>query len=219
MSASRTTRVALLSMVLAAIVLALGPSEARADLVVTVLSSSAPVGGTGSFDVNLSNNGATSVDVSGFSVELSVPGGSGVSFTAVDVNTTATYLFGTLQTPPLTFDTFPTTDLTASDFSGTPPYVTTLQPNDTFGLEHVSYSVAPGTALGPVTVSILGLGTTTEILDIIGNPITPTDPTDGTITIMSAVPEPSTLWMLTSALIGVTFALGSRRHRTSTQKP
>ena len=54
-----TSRASLFAMVLAGFLASFGPVAARGDFVVTVLSSSAPVGGTGSFDVNLTNNSAS----------------------------------------------------------------------------------------------------------------------------------------------------------------
>jgi hypothetical protein len=219
MPASRTTRASLFALALAALLLSCGPTAVRADLSVTVQSSSAPVGGVGSFDVDLGNiGGMTSYNVSGFSVELSVSAGSGVSFTDANVSTTtAPYIFGTLQTPPLVSMTFPfpNTDFIASDSSATAPFFTTLMPGETFGLEHVSYSVAPGAALGPVTVSLVGLGTTTQILDLNGN-LLPFTPANGTITITTAVPEPSSLRLWSSALFVASMTMLARRGLTST---
>ena len=88
-------------------------------------------------------------------------------------------------------------------------------PGETFGLEHVSYSVAPGAALGPVTVSLVGLGTTTQILDLNGN-LLPFTPANGTITITTAVPEPSSLRLWSSALFVASMTMVARRGLTST---
>jgi len=218
MPASQTTRACLFALPVAALLLCCGPTPARAGLVVQVLSSSAPVGGTGSFDVDLSNiGGSTSYGVSGFSVELSVSTGSGVSFAGANVNTSAPYIFGTLQSPPLARSTFPSHDFIAADSSLTAPYFTTLNPGSTFGLEHVSYSVAPGTKLGPVGVSIMGLGTTTEMTDINASLFSTTS-VNGTISIASGVPEPSSLLLLSSAVIMASMTVLARRRRTATQR-
>src|SRR4051794_6464344 len=108
MTASRTS--VAIALAISALSLAFGPSPARAALILTVANSTALTGGTGSFDVVLSSTSGTFA-VSGFAVELSVSGASGVRFTAANVNTTAApYIFGTLQSPPLTFNTFPNTD-------------------------------------------------------------------------------------------------------------
>jgi hypothetical protein len=200
MLASRRTLSSLFSLCLAALFLCCAPGLAQADIVVTVGSSSAPVGGTGSFDVNISNIGGTSpFQVSGFSVELMIAASSGITFSSADVNTTSPYIFGTLQTPPLTSNSFPNTDVIATDTSQTSPFFTTLNVGDQFGLVHVSYAVASNATTGPFTVSILGIGTTSQILDVSGNLI-PFTPTNGTIT-LTAVPEPSSLLLLSTALI------------------
>jgi hypothetical protein len=179
---------------LAALVLGVFPTPARAAPILQVQNSSALAGGAGSFDVVLTVTEGT-FQVSGFSVDLTVPSGSGVTFTGASINTTtAPYIFTTLQAPPLTFATFPTTDFTASDSSMTSPGYVTLSapPSRTVGLEHVSYAVAPGTHAGPVTVSIVS-GNKTQLLDLNANTI-PFTPTNGTIAIDTAVvPEPSSL--------------------------
>jgi hypothetical protein len=110
-------------------------------------------------------------------------------------------LFGTLQSPPLTFDSFPTTDFTASDTDQTAPGFTTLNPGDVFGLAHVSYEVASGTSAGAVTVSLVPDGT--SLSDVTGSGIVFT-PVGGSITINASTPEPSSLTMIgigTAALL------------------
>src|SRR5262249_36905023 len=114
--------------------LAPGARPARAEMVIQVADSSSAPGGTGSFDVTLQNTGGT-FQIAGFSVELSVPAGSGASFTGVTVDTVAApYLFGTLQLPPFSFDTFPTQDFSATDVDLTAPGFITSNPSDVFGL-------------------------------------------------------------------------------------
>lgn len=193
---------------LAALVLGLAPSPSRADLTIQVLDSSAPAGGTGSFDVVLINTdaaGTTPYSVNSFSVEVSVPGGSGVSFTAADTGTTAApYIFGTLQTPPFTFDTFPTQDVTVSDFAA-PGSAMLVNPGDEFGLGHFTYSLTAGFT-GPVTVT---LGGGTSLTDPNANAITFVSG-NGTIS-TRPVPEPSTLMM---AALGGSMLLGYARRRT-----
>jgi PEP-CTERM motif len=210
MLASRMTPAFVLT--LAALLLAFGPAPARADLVLIVENSTAPVGGTGSFDVLLLSTLET-FGVGGFSVELSVPAASGVTFTAVDTNTTAAlYLFGTLQSPPFSFSTFPTTDFIASDLDASAPGFVNVTPAGPFGLEHVTYSVTPGSAPGPVTVSIVGLsgGAPTTLISDVGGGAIPFTPVNGTITI-TAVPEPSSLWLMSVALIGASLKTLARR--------
>lgn len=67
--------------------LALLARPARADFVIRALDSTAASGGTGSFDVDLTDTdapGSTPYQVAGFSFGPSVPSTSGVSFTSVD---------------------------------------------------------------------------------------------------------------------------------------
>jgi hypothetical protein len=117
-----------------------------------VENSSATPGGTGSFDVVLINTSGTG-QVSGFSVELSVAANSGVKFTGATGSTTAApYIFGTVQSSPLSFGPFPAPNFTTSDSDMTSPGSVTM----TLSLEHVSYSMATGAPLGPVTVSKRG---------------------------------------------------------------
>jgi hypothetical protein len=187
-----------------ALMIGIGPTSARAGLALSVVDSTASPGGSGSFDVILANiGGTTSYQVSIFSVELSVAGSSGVNFLDAEVNTAAPYIFGTLQSPPLSFGPFPSQDFVASDSSMTSPFFTTLNVGDVYGLEHVTYSVAPGTALGPITVSIVGLGgnfPTTQIDDVNVNPL-PFTANNGTINVAAPVPEPSSLVLTLTAMI------------------
>ena len=200
---------------LAAVLLG-GITSARASVIMEITNSSAGAGGTGSFDVALSDTGGT-LQVGGFSAELSVPGASGVKFTGVNTSTAAAtpYIFGTLQTPPLSFDTFPNTSFTASDTDATAPGFVTLNPGDLVGLAHVSYSVAAGTAPGPVTVSFVGPGT--SLSDVNGGAIAFTT-TNGTITVAQAVPEPSSL-LLASIGGGAAMLFGLWRRRANRTSP
>jgi hypothetical protein len=197
-----------------ALLIGFGPTPARAGLNLSVLNSTATAGGSGSFDVILANiGGSTSYQVGGFSVELSVASSSGVNFQAANVNTSNPYIFGTLQSPPLSFGPFPGQDFIASDSSMTSPFYTTLNVGGVYGLEHVTYSVAPGTPLGPIAVSIVGLGgiaPSTQIYDVNANPL-PFTPNNGTINLVSPVPEPSSLFLTATAMIGGSLVWLARR--------
>lgn len=197
-----------IGLLLAALVLGSFPLQAEAGVIIEVEHSTATAGGTGSFDLVLLNGGGA-VDVSGFSFELSVAAGSGVTFTGVDTNTSAPYLFGTLQQSPFTFNTFPTYDFTASDSVWTAPGYVTLSSPDVVGLEHVSYQVAPGTPAGGVPVSIV-IGDNSQLLDANGNPIPFIRENDDIIVTASVtpVPEPSSLL---AGLIGVALVIVARR--------
>ena len=204
----------LLGLALAVLWLGEAPTRAVAGLVLTVEASSAPVGGVGSFDVLLSDTGG-SFQVATFSVELSVSSASGVKFTAANTNTTmASYIFGSLQSPPFSFDNFPNTSFTVSDSPQSGPGFVTLNTNDVVGLEHVTYTVAAGTTPGTVIpVSILDIGGGTSLSDLSGA-LVPFTPANGSITVTaSSVPEPSSLVLLATALIGTASVVRARRGR------
>lgn len=202
----RLLSVAFLS--LAAIVAGVFPAPARADLLIEVQNTIASAPGTGAFDVTLVDSGGT-FNVSGFSIGLSVSPGSGVTFTGVDVSTTtAPYLFGTLQSPPLSFTSFPSTSLIALDTDNTAPFFVTLHTGDVFGLAEVFYKVAAGTSPGPVLVSLNPDPAMTQLDDVTGNLI-PFTPINGAITV-TPVPEPSALVL---AALGATISLACVRHR------
>jgi hypothetical protein len=178
---------------LAALGLGVSPGPAGAAAIIAVGSSTAAAGQTGSFDVVLTSTGG-SFNVSAFSVELSVPASSGITFTGASVSTTtAGYLFSTLQLPPLTFATFPTTDFIASDASATAPFFVNVLPGQTYGLEHVTYSVASGTHTGVVPLSLVNLGVNTQLLDV-SDSVIASSGSSGSITVGgTSVPEPSSL--------------------------
>lgn len=178
---------------LAMMLLGYSPGHAKAGLVLIAENSTASAGGIGSFDVVLTSTSGTFA-VSGFSVELMVAANSGIKFTGASGNTTiASYLFGSVQSPPLSFGPFPGTDFTATDTDFTAPGSVMLAPGQTFGLEHVSYSIAAGTVAGPIGISIV-TGNNTNISDVNAN-FFPVTTTNGTITVTStAVPEPPSIF-------------------------
>jgi hypothetical protein len=173
--------------------LGLAPGAAGAGAIIEAGSATTAAGQTGSFDVLLTSTSG-SFNVSAFSVELSVPAGSGITFTGSSANTTAGgYLFTTLQSPPLTFATLPATDFIAGDALLSSPFVATLATGQTFGLEHVTFAVAGGAPSGVVPVSVANLGTNTELLDINAALIS-ASASNGSINVVgAAVPEPSSL--------------------------
>ena len=209
---------------LAALALALAgvPAPARADQTIQVLDAAATPGGAGSFDIVLKDDGDT-FQVGGFTVEVSVAAGSGVTFTAADTLTdpaTAPYLFGTYQSSPLPFATdpadpgmaatFPATDFAAGDAAMTAPGFVTLAPGDVLGLIHVTFSVAAGVVPGarwcPVT---LLSGGETSLSDDNGDSVA-FSALGGTIAV-TPVPEPSSLALC--GLCGLGLAAFARRRR------
>jgi PEP-CTERM motif len=183
---------------LAALLALAGATPAPAQLIMQVQNSTAAPGGTGSFDVTLSDGPVGTFHVASFSVEVSVPGASGVQFTGADTSTTPAYIFGTDQAPPYTFNSFPNTDTTGSDFDVAASFVF-LTPASAFGLGHFTYSVAAGTAAGPVTVTLVP-GPGTSLSDENGNPVA-FNAVNGTITV-APVPEPATLLLCGMAGLG-----------------
>src|SRR5262249_19734135 len=132
--------------------------------------------------------------------------GSGASFTGVTVDTVgAPYLFGTLQLPPFSFDTFPTQDFSATDVDLTAPGFITSNPSDVFGLAHVTYQAAAAAPGADVTVSLVSAGTSLADPNADGIPAILEA---GSISIAGAIPEPSSLVLLGlgASLVAVTRA-------------
>ncbi len=177
-----------------------GP-PARAGITVSVQSVSAAAGTSGNtLEVDVQNTGA-SVDIAAFSFEILVPSGSGVTFTGADISTSlATYIFAgnSFFGPDIAFSTGTTLD--AGDLAVTGS--TTLGSGGTLGLGLVSFDLAAGAPLGPVTVSLTGYPFTS-----LTDPDQSNVPIDtleaGTITISGgAVPEPSSLILGTLGFLG-----------------
>jgi len=179
----------------------------RAGLLIEAPSLSATPGSSSSFDLLLVNTnpaGAASYNVAADSFELSLSGPLGVTFTDVSISTiVAPYIYVTSGTTvpgglPLSLDTFPNTQFTASDAEFGPLGFQTVKPGDTFGLAHVSFTVSPTPALGADTIAIAS-GTATSLSDVNGNAI-PFAISNGSIT----VPEPCALAQAaTAAMIGL----------------
>ncbi len=183
-------------------------------LVIEAPNLTATPGSSGSFDLLLMNTnltGGASYEVSSDQFVMSLSGPLGIAFTAVSIATdpvTAPYIFvssGTTQPggPPLSADTFPNTTFTGADTEFASPGIRTVNPGDTFGLAHVSYSVSSTTPNGidsitiaPSPVSLL------TMLD--GTPIS-FGFTNGSIAVGTVVPEP---WALTQASTAVLIGLG-----------
>ena len=202
---------------------------AHAALVLQAEDSTAVLGNSGSFDVNLVDTdlpGSAAYQFSGFNFELSVPAASGVTFTDAGFNTTTPYIFNgnsfdEENGSPLSVDMngnspFPTQDFIASDVAADAPYYTAVSPGDTFGLGHISYAVAPGTTLGPVTVSFESIGGGTSLSDPKGMAI-PFTTQNGTIIVadVSPTPEPSGAGMLGLMALGLGGLLLRARRRAA----
>ena len=173
-------------------------------------------GASGSFDVLLLNTnpaGGASFNVAADSFQLSLSGPLSVTFTDVTINTVVPYIYVTSGTTqgggPLSLDTFPNTQFTASDSEFAAPGFRTVNPGDVFGLAHVSYSVSATTANGIDSLTITP-GPTTSLSDENGNSL-PFTIANGSISV-GAVPEP---WALTQATIAAALiGLGYRCRRS-----
>ncbi len=171
-------------------------------------------GSSGSFDlllVSTNPTGGTSYDVSSDQFVLSLSGPLGITFTGVSIATdpvAAPYIFvasGTTQPggPPLSGDTFPNTQFTGVDLEFASPGYRTVDPGDTFGLGHVSYTVSSSTPTGTDTITIAP-SPTTLLTTLDGTPIS-FGTSNGSITVASAIPEP---WALTQGTTAILLGLG-----------
>src|ERR1700728_69917 len=173
-------------------------TSARAMNIVEPIST-APAGGTGSFEVDCVGTSQPAW-LDGFSLDITVP--TGITITSADIDTADPYVFGSVQSPPFVQSMTSDSVEVADSF---PYYLdyTAVDNGDAFGLVNVYYSVAP-TAL-PGSYFVAYPSTTFGFAyGVIG---TISIPSSSTITV--TVPEPATLGML--PLAGM--ALRPRRGR------
>ncbi len=168
----------------------------RADLVITAPNLSVAPGSAGSFDVLITSTGGT-FNVASDTVELSLIGLSGVTFTGVSIDTVTPYIYGALSATTagstFTFSTFPGTQFETFDFILSTG-ATTIGPGDSFGLVNVQYSVAADAVVG--SSGALTFGPDTSLADATGLPVAFTAQ-NGSITVSGAViPEPSSVALL-----------------------
>ena len=150
----------------------------------------------------LTNTGSASYGVAGdtFTLGLS-PGPLDVTFTAVSIATVAApYIYVTSGTTvpgglPLSLDTFPNTQFTAADSEFASPGFQTVNPGETFGLAHVSYTVSPTTSNGLDTIAFSNV-----LLTELNGADIPVTSSNGSIRV-GAIPEPSTLIQAATALL------------------
>ncbi len=176
----------------------MAPSVTRAGLTIAATNPTTDAGGSGWFDILLTNNDSTnSVDISSFNTALEVASNSGLTFTGADGSTSPGYIFGSVQNGPL--GTITGYSITLADFLGSGAQ--TVGAGATVGLAHVLYSLASSTPVGtPIALTFMAGGT--QIYDASLNEILPLTLQGGTITVTaSAVPEPGTLAM--AGLLGV----------------
>jgi hypothetical protein len=187
--------------------LALGQAvPCRADLVIEAPNLIAPPGTSGSFDLLLVNTnpaGGASYHVAADSLGLSLMGPLSATFTDVSIQTIVPYIYVTSGTTqgggPYSQDTFPNSQFTASDSEFAAPGFRTVNPGDTFGLAHVSYTISSTSPGGRDTLAFLSPAT--SLSDENGNALT-VSLVSGSIA--TTVPEPAALIPAgTAALIGL----------------
>jgi hypothetical protein len=98
-------------------------------------------------------------------------------------------------------------DFTGADVALAVPSIT-VHPGEVFGLGFIRYSVMPGAPGGTVRVPFDALGT--SLSDPSGNAIHFTTDAGGGAIRISAVPEPSSLTLVATALLAIAVARGSR---------
>jgi hypothetical protein len=185
-------------------VIALGvDARCRAGLVIEAPSVTVAPGSSGSFDVLITSTGGT-FDVAGDTIELSLTGLSGVTFTGVQPQMGASspfsYIFAvpaSTQGGTFSFDTFPNTQFDVLDSEFSLLGYQAIGSGDFFGVVNVQYSVDASAMRG--AMGTLAIGPDTSLSDPSGNPVAFTTQ-NGSITI-SSVPEPMGL---VSAVIGMT---------------
>lgn len=199
----------LLPGLLAALALALFcPSPARAALIVTASSASGDLGSSGNvLEVTLTNTGAPITNLDSFNVTLSVPAGSGITFTGADASTSLTYL--------LAGNSFGFADnvsgggsiIDFSDLADVPPATI---PAGSSGLGRVFFDVSAGAPLGPVVVTV-SPNTTFTSTDFTEIPYTAVN---GQVTVIDGatpVPEPSSIAVLGIGAVCLAGAAARRR--------
>jgi hypothetical protein len=189
--------------------LACAATSARADLVLGIADGSAtPGSSTNSFDVTLTNTGMRSVDIAGFSFEISTTSNE-VTLTDVNIGTQGTYIFNgnSLFGPDITNVTsppLPPTAISASDNYATPNAGVTLSSGQTLDLGHVLFSLAQNTPLTPIQLMFSGFPVTSLNAPDGYTFQHVTDAPPGALTIpvvASAVPEPGSLLLAIQGLL------------------
>jgi hypothetical protein len=202
---------------LAIVMLAVAPESARAGNLQIVVESTTSLPGTkGQFDVDLVNNSSSAVTVAGFSVDVLLTDTTFVTFTGIDMGTTAPYIFSiTGSFPPGFSGQLLPMEVTGNDLAATAGQV--VNPGETWGLAHISYLVDPSAPPGTVVPMVLEQfpqnfpsgGTSLSDPSGAGIPFDGLGP-NGTITVGTlAIPEPASVTLL--AISGLMLLGGGTR--------
>jgi hypothetical protein len=192
---------------------------AHADLNFEIQSVTAHPGDTNdAFDIVLQNTGPSAVNIAQwlFTIQTTSPD---VTFEAGFAVTAEPYIFGADSFDgsirgSLSSTTAPGQSLTASDMTFLSDNVS-VAANSTVGLSLVLFDVAPGAAVGPVTVSFETDLAHSSLSDVAGSNINIDNFGTGTIDITSAatVPEPSTLLLLAFGILPALYGWQMRKRR------
>ena len=192
----------------------------HAGLVIQAPNLSVTPGSSGTFDVlllNTNSSGGDSFNVAGDTIQLFLTGPLDVAFTDVTIGTTAApYIYVTSGTGggPLSFE-LSNTQFLASDSEFASPGFRTFNPGDMFGLLHVSYSVGASTPPGTETIGIDNTGITSLTGSLIPPNALSFTVENGSLTVASAVPEPSSMIMAATAVLIGLGTLCIRRWRSN----
>ena len=186
-----------LALTLAVAWTACAATSARADLVFGIADGTAtPGSSSNSFDVTLTNSGASDVDIAGFSFEITTTS-SNVNFSDVTVYTqSAPYIFGAYSEfgPDIALSAAGNMVL-ASDNYVTPFEGATLASGQTLDLGHVLFALDLTAPTTPIPITFSTDPADTQVNDPDGNPFPNLlIPGPGVLTIPVggvAVPEPA----------------------------
>lgn len=182
-----------------------GSQTASAALIVSLGTGAATAGGSGTFDVDVTNSGVSAANVAGFNFEIMVTSLNITLNSANESTSPAPYIFsgnsfeGIEFADPVISDGTPFPGpgqtLSASDLTDNGDNVV-IPSGGTLGLGHVSFSVAAGTAAGPYAVTLVTQNGATSFSDANGDAVTFTS-TDGEILVtgVTDTPEPAS-WAL-----------------------
>lgn len=189
----------------------LGALSARADLVISVGSTSVDPGTTGNpLDVELTNTGPAAITIGGFSFGVSI-GNPNISFTDANTSTVLAYifagnsLFGPDLTGPTSGQSLNTSDVFAGGNNGT-----TLGAGTTLGIGHLLFDVSALAGTGTFAVNLAAPFTSLSDENAIGIPVNTLSAGKITIEGPSEIPEPATLGVL---LAGVAIIVGAHKRR------